>query len=370
MAIFCGKCGARLHKKTGLCPRCDKKVLKKCHRRKIFRILTPVLLLLICGGGLRIYFGVLGKPDLHFLADWQRIIRQYCDDYFIVGQETESVSTECGHIWQDATCVIPKTCSLCGQQEGSLLEHVWQEADCRHPKTCTVCGQTEGNALDHVLTEANLQSPPKCIYCGEEFGDALHPYFEENGIVCNMTELEQFYDYSSRGRDDPNVPAEGKVGVVNYQIFRSAGKYKALEGYEWKKITVNFWAPRSEVKNGIRFTSWFFDYYRDNGVEDNIKRSVDEQVQFSVNWNGVEYGECLYEWHTLPYPDYSVEIPYPGEECASHALTFAVRVPVGYDGIVYAAFKRTSEIERLKKANKPCNSVILSADDTLLFRLD
>ena len=39
------------------------------------------------------------------------------------------------HDWQEATCSAPKTCSVCGETEGSVKNHNWQEATCSAPKT-------------------------------------------------------------------------------------------------------------------------------------------------------------------------------------------------------------------------------------------
>lgn len=55
----------------------------------------------------------------------------------------------CKHQWADATCLTPKTCTLCSETEGEPLGHHWQEATCQAPKTCTACSATEGQPLAH-----------------------------------------------------------------------------------------------------------------------------------------------------------------------------------------------------------------------------
>ena len=65
------------------------------------------------------------------------------------GSESSSSAEECVHIWEDATCTQPKTCSLCGETEGELEAHVGvkteaQEATCTENGnvaywTCTAC---------------------------------------------------------------------------------------------------------------------------------------------------------------------------------------------------------------------------------------
>ena len=38
-----------------------------------------------------------------------------------------SILFACGHehVWTDATCTTPKTCSECGETEGEALGHTW-----------------------------------------------------------------------------------------------------------------------------------------------------------------------------------------------------------------------------------------------------
>lgn len=56
----------------------------------------------------------------------------------------------CGHehTFSDATCESPKTCTECGEIEGTALEHQWLEATTENPKTCSLCGLTEGEPLE------------------------------------------------------------------------------------------------------------------------------------------------------------------------------------------------------------------------------
>ena len=54
MAKFCGKCGSKLDKTTGLCPKCDADKIRKRKKRKILKrcIGLAAFLLLVCIGGL------------------------------------------------------------------------------------------------------------------------------------------------------------------------------------------------------------------------------------------------------------------------------------------------------------------------------
>lgn len=81
------------------------------------------------------------------------------------------------HVWQEATCSAPKTCTECGDTEGTALPHTWTDATCTVPKTCSVCGTTEDTVVEHIVdswiaTEASTctsegKESGKCTVCGE-----------------------------------------------------------------------------------------------------------------------------------------------------------------------------------------------------------
>ncbi len=99
----------------------------------------------------------------------------------------------CGHqhSFTEATCIEPKTCSVCGETEGEALGHTWLEADCDNPKTCSVCGATEGEALGHTWMEADCDSPKTCSVCGATDGKALGHMVEVGWCSrCNTTQNE------------------------------------------------------------------------------------------------------------------------------------------------------------------------------------
>lgn len=78
----------------------------------------------------------------------------------------------CSHEWANATCEMPKTCSLCGETEGEAGGHIWQEAGCTVPRTCTACAATEGEATGHSWEEATCQAPRTCSVCAATEGEA------------------------------------------------------------------------------------------------------------------------------------------------------------------------------------------------------
>lgn len=85
----------------------------------------------------------------------------------------ETQGTALGHDWQGGDCSEPKTCSRCGESEKVASGHKWQDATCDAPKTCSVCGQTQGSALGHDWQDATYDAPKTCSRCGETEGDPL-----------------------------------------------------------------------------------------------------------------------------------------------------------------------------------------------------
>ena len=97
------------------------------------------------------------------------------------GQYIGSASSTavCNHVWTEATCTAPQTCSICGATQGEALGHDWADATCTEPQTCTRCGATQGEALGHDWTDATCTEPQTCARCGATQGKALgHDWME------------------------------------------------------------------------------------------------------------------------------------------------------------------------------------------------
>ena len=91
------------------------------------------------------------------------------------GQYIGSASSTavCTHVWTEATCTAPQTCSICGATQGEALGHDWADATCTEPQTCTRCGATQGEALGHDWADATCTEPQTCTRCGATQGEAL-----------------------------------------------------------------------------------------------------------------------------------------------------------------------------------------------------
>ncbi len=89
---------------------------------------------------------------------------------FVILTVTIMTGCGCNHEWEEATCLKPKTCSLCGKQEGSVTAHEWKEANCTEAKTCEVCQATEGEPRGHNWEEATCERPKTCLVCNATEG--------------------------------------------------------------------------------------------------------------------------------------------------------------------------------------------------------
>lgn len=117
-------------------------------------------------------------------------------------QETSTIvqDTSCTHLWNDATCIAPKSCSKCGTTQGSELGHLWNDATCTTPKTCSRCSTTQGNEVGHLWKDATCSSPKICSLCNQTEGSVGNHKDSGNGrcLYCNqdilLVELQSGFD--------------------------------------------------------------------------------------------------------------------------------------------------------------------------------
>lgn len=123
----------------------------------------------------------------------------------------------CGHshTWIEATCIAPKTCSVCGETEG----HNAPELSCLNDAICIRCSEII-SAPGHTMTEATCIEPAKCTVCGEISGKALG-HTTTSG-VCSRCGLETYETISGHGDD---VISNISVGSNIYRVhFTHSGQ--------------------------------------------------------------------------------------------------------------------------------------------------
>ena len=107
----------------------------------------------------------------------------------VCGHSYEEVLPTPGHAWEEANCVAPKTCTVCGLTEGEISDHYYEAvvtdptctADGYTTHTCTGCGDsyvdTPVAATGHSWRVATCSSPKTCAICGKTEGEVLgHDY--------------------------------------------------------------------------------------------------------------------------------------------------------------------------------------------------
>ena len=229
-----------------------------------------------------------------------------------------------GHTWAEATCTNPKTCSICGKTEGEALAHTWVEATCAEPKHCNMCDETEGNTLEHVLTEANYQQASTCEVCGETVGEPLQADFEKYGLICNA-KVDTPVSFKVPDYNTSELTATAEVTFSDYEIFASDDIYEALDGYEWRAVTVTVISQNGHI-------AWTAsDYYTVTAYD-----SYDEDKgTYTVNYNGTDYTECEYD-------EDAMQDGWDGDVYTAQYRCF-FRVPIGYDGRTIYFYTRGNE---------------------------
>lgn len=107
----------------------------------------------------------------------------------------------CGHehVYANATCTTPKTCTECGETEGNALDHIFLEATCESPERCERCGETRGNALGHSFTEPTCETSQICERCNFVGQEALGHTTEVGKCTrCNLYQGEDIINSISK----------------------------------------------------------------------------------------------------------------------------------------------------------------------------
>lgn len=189
-----------------------------------------------------------------------------------------SMLCACGHSheWTEASCLVPKTCSECGETQGTELGHEFAAAVCDAPMTCSRCGATEGEALEHHWSTASCAAAATCDICGTTQGEALPHDFggwkitgenmTRKCAVCKnsetvavdrevyvMNQMAGFWDYY------------GRFYGEEYEKFRSAQNGSSVNSYVQVSDEGEFVIELYEEQFILQFE---FSEYTDDGEKD------------------------------------------------------------------------------------------------------
>lgn len=226
------------------------------------------------------------------------------------------------------------------------------------PETTEALSECELNG--HSWVEANYQAPKTCSVCGEVEGEALTASFVEHNLAINITELGTEYDYVTTCSSDKTKQTVGKLSLSNYRVFEGDETHPALDGYEWHAVSVTIrFNDENANAYGMGVNTCRENYYDVVGWDESQSYLKEEKLfQSTVNYNGVDYTECLYDDSCVMNFSEWVD-----KECV---VTFDryIRVPVGYDGIVLGFYDYGIEW------GEGQHIYDIADENTLFFRLD
>jgi hypothetical protein len=201
------------------------------------------------------------KPHTHEFGDWTTEKEATC-----IEEGEEKRTCACGeyetrnipitdHIWQDATCISPKTCSVCGKTEGEALGHKNSEATCTEPQICKTCGEITGDPLGHNYQSATCTQPQKCTRCGATQGSALGHNYKD----ATCTEPKKCTRCgATTGSALGHSLKDGVCTRCGYVDVKSSDKVKgayALKAFANARTYIDYMADKIE-------RAWYFAIYR------------------------------------------------------------------------------------------------------------
>lgn len=264
----------------------------------------------------------------------------------------------CKHEWTEATCVAPRTCSLCGKTEGEVVDHTWGEATCETPKTCSVCGTTEGEPLGHSFSEAGYLTPSVCSVCGAE-GEVKPNYFAEKGLNLVDTVPETVEGSYIIFLTDNRMDYMCKTAASNLSVNSiSNGDGTKTINFEYDiPLTFEYhYDTEKEYYSGTMNAS-LFDLYTGLGL--NEEQTFGDEVKGisnTLNIDGNEIsitGEMNIEWIQGEWYALNDNVEAIDQLCKK---TYSITVPEDYDGLVFGIktfVKNTTEEEAAEEEAKP-----------------
>ena len=139
---------------------------------------------------------------------------------------TSTLTVEYPHVhsYSDATCVLPATCSGCGDIQGEALGHSPEGATCTTAGTCSVCGETAGDPLGH-----SCDFKGNCSVCGENIAQELK-IGESIELDFSTSTTLYFYINTEIGKGyqmDKGQP----TCYFNYDVYNASGEKVISDTY-------------------------------------------------------------------------------------------------------------------------------------------
>ncbi len=161
-----------------------------------------------------------------------------------------SATVEHIHIWTDATCTDPKTCSACSETEGDALGHNFVEGVCSvcqaaDPSICTHANKSE-YTVDATCT-ADGEQGTKCDNCNEKFDVTVLPKLghdiDKHG-ACTRCDDDNVYTVAGTGAHlggDWNVENTANDMILSNGVYTIVYNNVAAGNYEFKCARNHKW---------------------------------------------------------------------------------------------------------------------------------
>ena len=222
-------------------------------------------------------------------------------------------------------------------------------------------------ANGHTWVEANYQQPKTCSVCEATEGEPLAAYFVKSGLEEKLLAPAGAYSYTMVCSDETQT-AVANVIVEDYRTIASDETHEAVDGYQWKILSLKLHISDENAVNGFYLGKylWTDKYLANIGEAEDYDDTVivdlsGEGIPQTFEWNGAAHTngwlrieENLTEWMQ----------DEEGNDYIDFFITVSVRVPVGYDGFVFGLDDHNWEWTE----GKYLHEVI--TDNTLLFRMD
>lgn len=179
------------------------------------------------------------------VSDW--VARIYQEK--IAGKQTNSNANDQEHVWQEATCTAPKTCTDCGATEGKPLGHNFM------PTVCTRCGMEAGGQKQETPAETKPA--------------VQDPAAEAEKLVTGLWKL----DFIMSGETFEFISYEGEIKFqINKDHSASITTADEKYSYDWEYYCLDYEDndPGKPVYN-YRLTDkdgndLYFYHYSDNTI--------------------------------------------------------------------------------------------------------
>ena len=188
----------------------------------------------------------------------------------------------------------PKTTSHSNDDDEVIgCSHKWLDATCIEPKTCSLCNKTKGSALGHT-TEAGI-----CSRCGENFGTwKASNYVDEfdNPTGKRFISTTVFGTFSNSATTNSNLTAAIQVDTEGVSIILweySSHQVKCSYKYDNYSITMLDTKNEKHTLSGTMYAGGF-RIYIDEENETTVINALKQSGSISFHVVNSEYTTSKY----------------------------------------------------------------------------